>query len=949
MKSSFRYLPGLTRTACFALGLGATVFAEIPTVVTTDSAGRIPEDGQYLLDLSADGRFTLFANNALMAPTQGYAVPNAYTGPMLWLRDNYSGLVRPAGVVEQAGGNDLFVNTSLLWGEVSADGRYVAFSELDKGIYVRDMQSGTTVQISRTFDGQPLDGVVREPVMSGDGRYVAFLTNATNLVAENLAPTSSTAGNLILWDRTSGQLSVAAVTPDGTALDAGVLASSQGQFEFSNDGRFLVYATTASNAHPDRPSGGFSFIYRRELATGTVELVTRNANGEPVNGNYSNPQISSDGNRIAFFGGFLASSLVDGVAPAFSSAEVFLKDMTTGETWMMSPTADGNPPNSLNTTNGLDLNGTGDAVVFATLANNFETGHTGLLSTIYRGDLASDGSVTVKNLSAPQVGFADTDAIIPLFAEGVDLIGYSSRHWEAIVGMDGSAPFHTQGLLVGDLPGLDLASDATLNIAPIFTTELNGNPNAFLQLNSPYTISPDGNRMAGASTYTTGFGRFYWDASTGYTFFGESTDAFSFFEILADDFKSGFYVDRSNGISRWTEADGVSVIDLGTLLEGSDALGPYTAASRDGKAIAFAVDPYLAVDGNDRTFVWSVDEGLVEIDLGALGFTTGIFITGISDDGDTVLGNGDWTDGARYANKSFLWNRTSGITVIEPLIDADYEQMASLGLSADGQVALLCGRYPDTNSPVLILRRADGSMVSLGLEGYFSRDNARLTPNGKMAVATVYGSGGASQMVVSDDGRSVDLRTLATAYGVTLEPISQITALNASAISTVFGFSINTTSGSVAAGLSLPFTELPPLTFEGPIFFGPASVDFGNGWIYSPLIGWIYRYGEGGWVWSYNLNSFLYFNFAGPTLEADTGLWFYVRDLNGAEMSGGQSGTPASWVYYHHSLWSVNNGFHAAYLYVATPPVGTESWHLFEEDSSGAYLTPVGGSKVKLR
>jgi len=917
--------------------------------VTTDSAGRIPQDGQYLLDLSADGRFTLFANNALMASTQGYSVPNGYLGPMLWLRDNYSGLVRPAGVIEQAGGNDLFVETTLLWGEVSADGHYVAFSELDKDIYVRDMERGTTIKVTRTLDRQPPNGVVREPVMSGDGRYIAFLTNATNLVADNLAPASATAGNLILWDRQSARLTVAAVTPDGTALDAGVLGTSQGQYEFSSNGRYLVYATTASNAHPDRPSGGFSFIYRRELATGKVELVTRNAAGTAVNGNYSNPQISADGNRIAFFGAFLSSSLVEGVTAAFTSPDIFLKDMTTGETWLMSPTADGAAPNSLNTTNGLDLNGTGDAVVFATLASNFEAGHTGLLSTIYRADLGGDGSVTVSNLSAPVAGYDDTDAIIPVFAQGTDLVGYTSRHWNAIVGVTGTTPNYSQGLLVGDLPSLDPASDAMLNIAPVFTTELNGNPYAFMQLQWPYTISPDGTRMAGGASYTTGFGRFYWDANAGYTFFGESANVFSFFELVSDDFKSGFYVERANGISRWTEADGVTELDLGTMLDGNNSTGPYVAVSHDARAISFVVDPYLAVDGDDRTFVWSVDEGLVEIDLSSLGFTTGIYITGISDDGDTVLGNGNWTDGTRYSNSSFIWERDGGVTVIPPLVDADYENMTSLGLSADGQVALLNGRAAAADSPGLILRKADGSMVPLGVEGYFNPDSARLTPNGKIVFATVYGRNGAYQLAIAEDGRTIPLRFLASAYGVNLEPISQLSAVNANTTSTSVGFSLNTPGGASATTLTLPFTELPAITREGPIYFGPETIEDPSGWIYSPHIGWLYLYVGGGWAWSHNLNSYLYFNYGSAALDSSSGTWFYNVDINGAESRGGQAGTPGSWIFYHHSYWSVTAGYHAAYLYIATPAVGSGSWHFFQEDASGATLTPLDGSPVKIR
>jgi hypothetical protein len=947
--SSFKPRKLATRSLnCLFAGLGlatGSLWSQSLSLATSDAAGQVPSDGQYVLDLSADGRFTLFANNLLLINASNYTVPNAYDGPMLWLRDNTNGTVRAAGVIEQPNNTrDLFVESSLLWGSISNDARYVAFSERDSAIYLRDMITAETIKITETIDGEPLDGIVREPVISGDGRYVAFLTNATNLVDEPLPETSATAGNLLLFDRLSRQLSVAATAPDGSPLDIGVVSPALGQFEFSGNGQYLVYATTAQNAHSEVPQNGFSYIFRRNLATGEIDLVTRDPAGNPVTGNFVNPQINFDGSRVAFYGAFLSSALVEGRTPAFTIQEIFLKDLNTGETWHMDPTTDGGAPNSLPTTNGLDLNGAGDAVVFATLSSNYEAGHTGLLSSVYRGDLQSDGSVVVSPLSNSVDGFDDADAILPIFAKNADLIAYNTKDWDSVLGISGYNLTDNQGILVGEVPALDPAQSAVMKVAPYAYTDLNGTE-AFMNLRMAWKISPDGTKMAGGGSYTTGLGRFYYDANAGYTFFGEAVDGFNYFEDVSDDFQSGFFVDRLNGISHWTASGGVSAIDLGGLLDNAE-IGFDYAYSRDASTISFVVDPTLAADGDDRVFVWSVGEGLVEIDLSGNGFLPGIAITGISDDGNTVLGHGYRNPDEVYQSAAFLWKRGEGITVIPPMGGTT---MLSLGLSADASVALLNGTVDESSQPDLILRKADGSLTSLGFEGYFNTASTHFSPSGTMVFTETFLEGSTKRVVVSADGRWAKLTDVLAAYRLPLDSMSQITAVNATDTTTSFGFMVTPASNTLAATITLPFTELPAITVEGPAFFGAGTINAGAGWIYSPLIGWIYRYGSSGWVWSYTQNSFLYFDFAGATLEADSGVWFYVRDLNGADVSGGQAGSPASWVYYHHSLWSVKSGFHAAYLYVATPPVGSESWHLFEEDSSGAYLTPVGGSKVKLR
>ncbi|WP_256793253.1 VCBS repeat-containing protein [Terrabacter sp. Ter38] len=77
--------------------------------------------------------------------------------------------------------------------DISADGRFVAFTSADAGltggatasaaqIYVRDRVAGTTRRVSVSTSGEPGNGASSQPAISGDGRYVAFTSSASNLV-----------------------------------------------------------------------------------------------------------------------------------------------------------------------------------------------------------------------------------------------------------------------------------------------------------------------------------------------------------------------------------------------------------------------------------------------------------------------------------------------------------------------------------------------------------------------------------------------------------------------------------------------------------------------------------------------------------------------------------------------------------------------------------------------
>lgn len=132
---------------------------------------------------------------------------------------------------------------------LSADGRYAAFSsyasnlvsgELD-GVwdtFVHDMQTRQTTLVSVASDGTHADGSSWSGTLSGDGRYVAFVSSASNLVTDD----TNNRTDVFVHDTQTRQTTRVSVASDGTEGDNGAYDSS-----LSADGRYTAFMSHATN------------------------------------------------------------------------------------------------------------------------------------------------------------------------------------------------------------------------------------------------------------------------------------------------------------------------------------------------------------------------------------------------------------------------------------------------------------------------------------------------------------------------------------------------------------------------------------------------------------------------------------------------------------------------------------------------------------------------------
>ncbi|MFI1254218.1 hypothetical protein ACH4U6_10480 [Streptomyces netropsis] len=180
-------------------------------------------------------------------------------------------------------------------------------------------------RVSLTAAGGQADGESNRPVISGDGRSVAFESSATNL-----APGGKAESQVYVRNRWTGRLQQVSVATDGTPADGGSIAPS-----ISATGRYVAFQSFAKNLAPGRNPEPGSDVYVRDLWTGRTELVI--SDKPSTRGSSGAPAISADGRYVAF------TSTRNDLVPGDTNlrSDVFVRDRWKGTTKRVSVRADG--------------------------------------------------------------------------------------------------------------------------------------------------------------------------------------------------------------------------------------------------------------------------------------------------------------------------------------------------------------------------------------------------------------------------------------------------------------------------------------------------------------------------------------------------------------------------------------------------------------------------------
>ncbi|MEZ0285230.1 MAG: hypothetical protein ACAH79_08370, partial [Thermoleophilia bacterium] len=225
---------------------------------------------------------------------------------------------------------------------VSADGRVVAFTSASDlagtpvgavvQLYVRNRATGSTVLASSSAAGAPANAAVDADnvgnvqfAISGNGRYVVFASEATNLT-----PADTDAGkDVFRKDLQSGAVVLVSVNSAGQKANAGV----GGDPDVSYDGNRIAFTTgTATNIVASDANAGLADVVVRDVIAGTTTLAAVNAAGAQANGTTERPALSADGKVVAFEAPTGTNNLLPGDASPGDVNDVIVRNLATGTT-----------------------------------------------------------------------------------------------------------------------------------------------------------------------------------------------------------------------------------------------------------------------------------------------------------------------------------------------------------------------------------------------------------------------------------------------------------------------------------------------------------------------------------------------------------------------------------------------------------------------------------------
>ena len=363
--------------------------------VASDGMQGNGDSGDYTLSISADGRYVAFtseASNLVVGDTYLCSHPKLplYNCADVFVHDRVTGETTRVSVASDG----TQANSESWLSSMSADGRYVAFGSTatnlvvgdtngSSDVFIHDLVTGETTCVSVASDGTQGNYSSGGNSISADGRYVAFISAASNLV---VGDTNDTYDSFV-HDRMTGETTHLSVASDGTQGNMGSWSPS-----ISADGRYVAFTSEASNLVAG-DTNGLEDIFMHDRQTGETTRVSLASDGSQANDLSRNPSISADGRFVAFSSD--ASNMV--VGDTNGVIDVFVHDRLTGETTRLSVSSDGMQGNKASGFTGISISVNGRYVAFDSVSTNLVVGDTNDTTDIFvrdREGLVVDYSVS---------------------------------------------------------------------------------------------------------------------------------------------------------------------------------------------------------------------------------------------------------------------------------------------------------------------------------------------------------------------------------------------------------------------------------------------------------------------------------------------------------------------------------------------------------------------------
>jgi putative cell wall-binding protein/Tol biopolymer transport system component len=398
----------------------------VTAIVSSDAAGIPGAAAASEAAVSADGRYTAFTSASAFAGAPGGTV-------QVFRKDMGTGAI----VLVSAGRDGAVATGAAVQPSISADGRFVAFvsnaTNLDPAhtssilqVFVRDLAPGgvsrlVTVNTARSAGGDALSLL---PSLAGDGRSVAFQSQASDLVPSAVSGTQvyradiSAVGTPAI-ELVSVQDPSVSATPAAADVDATTPASSY-------DGSVVAFASAAQNLTTDTPAAGVTQVFTRDRRTGSTTLVSAAA-GAGIAGDRDSvdPSLSSDGRTVAYAS--KATNIAAGpTGTTTTTAQIFVREPEKSRaSRVVSLTFAGTGPASSNSSS-PKISGDARRIAFSSVATDLaEVANPDGISQVFVRDLVRGFNSMVSVEAGAAVAGTDFSGGPSMSADG-RFVGFAS-------------------------------------------------------------------------------------------------------------------------------------------------------------------------------------------------------------------------------------------------------------------------------------------------------------------------------------------------------------------------------------------------------------------------------------------------------------------------------------------------------------------------------------------
>ncbi|MGG6266473.1 Calx-beta domain-containing protein [Leptolyngbya sp. AN03gr2] len=516
---------------------------------------------------------------------------------------------------------------------ISGDGNYVAFTSLYTNLAFGDINRSQDVFLWQASNDQIVNLTIDRlansstPVISQDGSRIAFVGDPDKPITD---PTPRVA-NVFVWSRSGFdqagivQGSVQLVSLDQTGTTSGNanggFGSAAGSLNpfISRNGNAIAFTSSSSDLVNGDDNNAID-VFVRNLTTNQTTLASRSSGGAIANGSSGNVSLNADGTRVIFTS--TATNLVNGDTNA--QQDVFVRDLTTSSTFLISRTPTGSVSNNASGTNSTGIGAStsvpiltsdGTTAIFVSLANNLAPGDTNDLVDGFAVSVATGNATVLSRRNddptlASRTGSGTSTAGANSISEDGRYIVFTSAAPEIVNG-------DTNG--VADVFLRDRQTNTTTLISRGTEIANGASGNAIISANGRYIVftSAASNLVAGDSNNAIDI--FWVDRETQairlVSRAGSSANAASLSPVVSAD---GLFVaftstatnlvngdtNAQQDVFLWNSADNSIVL----VSAGSNGTSEQPVISEDGRYVAFvsAGSNLVSGDTNERrdVFLW---------------------------------------------------------------------------------------------------------------------------------------------------------------------------------------------------------------------------------------------------------------------------------------------------------------------------------------------------------